>query len=346
MRQIAAFAAGYLCLLFISTGLGAPGGNISIESRVDRSTIFIGDVITYSVVIAHDPEVRLLLPALAANLGMFEIRDYKVYDPENADDQVKEKIEYLISTFDTGEYEIPELMIEYTVADDSTIFTIKSEPITVTVESLNPDEAGDIRDIKPPLLPPPNYGTYITYGSILLILIALAILLLYFLKRRRQGKSLLPRKQKPIRPAHEIAMEELERLVAAGLLNRGEVKEYYIQLSDIIRQYIENRFYIPALEMTTGQLITVMSSEGLDEEYIDMMRIFLDQCDLVKFAKYIPTEQENNETTQIAFDFVDRTKLVIHALQAETETAEASIENEHRLVVDETETGQVGERGV
>ena len=321
-------------------------GNISIESSVDRSTIFIGDVITYSVVIAHDPEVHLRLPALAANLGMFEIRDYKVYDPEKAGSQISEKIEYLISTFDTGEYEIPELAVEYTVADDSTIFTIKSEPIAVTVESLNPDEAGDIRDIKPPLLPRPNYGTYITYGSILLILVALAIVIFYLLKRRREGKSLLPRKQKPMRPAHEIAMEELERLVAADLHNHGQVKEYYIRLSDIIRQYIENRFYIPALEMTTGQLIAVMSSEGLDAEYIDMMRIFLDQCDLVKFAKYIPTEKENSETTQIAFDFVERSKLVIHALQADTEAVEASTDDERQLVEEVTETGQAGEREV
>jgi hypothetical protein len=297
--------------------------------------------------LSHDPEVQLRLPALAVNLGMFEIRDYQVFDPEETENRILEKVEYRISTFDTGEYEIPELAIEYTVGDDSTVYSIKSEPITITVQSLNPDEAGDIRDIKPPLLPPPNYRAYITYGSILLGLVAVVVFAIYYLKRRREGKSLLPQKQKPLRPAHEIAEEALRKLVSAGLLERGEVKEYYIQLSDIVRQYVENRYSIPAPEMTTGQLVALMISEGFDSEYTGMLRFFLEQCDLVKFAKYIPTGGENEKTTRIAFDFVDRTKLVIHEFQEESEEENppaGSLESEQTPVEEAAETGQIGER--
>jgi len=306
-------------------------GRISVESRVDRSKILIGDVIRYSVIITHDEDVKIQSPSLAANLGSFEIRDYKVLEPRQEDNQIIEQTDYMISTFEIGEFEIPPIEIGYTVGSDTTLQTIKSEPITITVESLNPDEAGDIRDIKFPLEPPRDYKKIILSALLALFGILFILGIIYYLKRRREGKSLIPRREKPPRPAHEEALEALEKLVQSDMLEKGQVKQYYSELSEIIRQYIERRFFIIALEMTSSQLIDAMHQEEIDPEYIEMMREFLDVCDLVKFAKYIPTDEENKKTTQIAFDFVDRTKLVIveEAEEAEpAQVADNSVEQE------------------
>ena len=121
---------------------------------VDRSEILIGDVVRYSVIVTRDSNIVVTLPPLAANLGQFEIRDYQVLDPVQTEGRWIEQTDYLVSTFDTGEFQIPSLQIFYRIGSDSTEYRLKTEPLTIQVKSLNPDEAGDIREIKPLLLPP------------------------------------------------------------------------------------------------------------------------------------------------------------------------------------------------
>ncbi|MBN2411981.1 hypothetical protein JXQ31_09845 [candidate division KSB1 bacterium] len=320
-------------------------GSISVESKVDRNTILIGDVFQYSVIVTHDPDVKLIMPELAANLGMFEIRDYKNIEPQKTDGKIVAQTNYFLSTFDTGEFKIPELQIGYSTVTDTTIKFIKTEPLKISVQSLNPEDAGDIRDIKIPLVPPWDYTQYIKLVLIIILIIAVAFLLIYYIKRRKAGKALLPTRQKPPRPAHEVALEALETLVQSDLLVSGEIKEYYIQISDIIREYIENRFFIYAPEMTTTQLLEKMEQEKLEKLYIDMTREFLDSCDLVKFAKYIPEEKETDIITGLAFDFVNQSKLVI-AEPEEPETAASIQDDEPKTLAEEAEQNLVTEEKI
>ncbi|HPG39790.1 MAG TPA: BatD family protein [bacterium] len=301
-------------------------GSITVESQVDRSTILIGDVFQYSVIVTHDTDVAVQMPELAANLGMFEIRDYKVLEPAQKEGKIISQTNYLLSTFDTGEFAIPELQIGYTTTTDSTVRFIKTEPLTITVQSLNPEEKGDIRDIKAPLTPPREYRQYIITGLILLAVVAAVVVLIYYLRRRRQGKALLPTRQKPPRPVHETALEELQELAQSDLLATGQIKEYYIRLSDIIRRYIEGRFFIYAPEMTTSQLLDKMRDERIETQYIDMTGEFLSSCDLVKFAKYVPEPAETNIITQLAFDFVEQTKMIMAQPEVAAPAGEAVAE--------------------
>ena len=299
----------YLIFLILCEFVFAQG-RISVESKVDRTTILIGDVITYSVVVSHDPDVEIKTPTLAVNLGQFEIRDYKVQEPVQKDGQIIDQTDYMISTFDTGEFEIPEFEIGYTVAGDTTLHNIKAEAVKIVINSLNPEEGGDIRDIKPPLEPTKNYKRFIIIGAFILSILMIAALLFYYFKRRKAGQSLLPSREKPARPAHEVALEALESLIQSDLIQSGQVKTYYIELSEIIRTYVEGRFFVMALEMTTTQLLSNMMQENIEERYIEMMRKFLESCDLVKFAKFLPEEKDHDTITQLAFDFVNQTKLL------------------------------------
>ncbi len=318
----AIFSSFALWMVLGSVVVFGQSSGISIESKVDRSSIHIGDVIRYSVIITHNPGVQLQTPSLAANLGMFEIRDYKVQEPRKESGKIIEQTDYLVSTFDTGEFEIPSLQIGYTAGGDTTRKFLKTEPIKIMVQSLNPDQAGDIRDIKMPLVPPREYKNLVLLITGIVFVLAIAFLVFYYLKRRKEGKSFLPKRQKPPRPAHELALEALEKLVAGDLLGTGKVKEYYIELSEIIRQYVEGRYFLDALEMTTTQLLDKMNQEQINADAIQMMREFLDACDLVKFAKYIPTNEETQIVTRLAFDFVQQTKLVISEPVEETVTGE------------------------
>ncbi|MBN1466020.1 hypothetical protein JXA02_09675 [candidate division KSB1 bacterium] len=285
-------------------------GDIVVDSHVDRNKILIGDVIHYSVIVTRDKNLELLMPSTAENLGMFEIRDYAVREPRIVDDQIVEQVDYEISTFDTGDYLIPEVAIQYRAQGDSSWQTLMTEPHDIVVESLNPDEAGDIRDIKPPMTPPRDYARLIKSVISGVLLLAVILFVLYYLKRRREGKSLIPMRGKPPRPAHEIALEALQRLRESDLLSSGKVKEFYTELSDIVRQYVEGRFYMPAMEMTTTQLVNVMREQNLPDKDIEKLNALLARSDLVKFAKLEPPADENTASLQLATDYVNETKLV------------------------------------
>ena len=310
--------------LNILPATGWAQGKITLSSSVDKATITIGDLITYTVTVSRDEDVEVRLPALGENLGGFEIRDYQVYDPQKKAGRILDKVDYIISTFDVGEFEIPPVAIGYFIPPDSTEIVLKTESIKITVESVKPSEEGDIQDIKFPWEIPFNWKPVIIWGMIGFVVILLIVILVIHLRKRKRGESILPRKIEIPRPPHEVAYEELQKLAESDWLEQGQFKIYYSEVSEIIRRYIEGRFDVIALELTSTEVLEQLSSDSLPDEHFSLFEKFLDCCDLVKFAKYIPVEKENEEILQIAFEIVDRTKWV------EPETPEAEMENLER----------------
>ncbi|MDW7679502.1 MAG: BatD family protein [bacterium] len=304
------FVLFFLMVVQLKAIAAQSAGSVLFEAKVDRNKITIGDLIRYSIIVTSDEDVEIQMPTLGANLGAFEIRDYDDPDPVKKDGKIVQRREYTISTYDVGDYQIPPVTVRYTPAGDSVYKELSTESIKITVLSLKPSEEGDIRDIKPPLVMERDWWRTIRFALAGLVAVGIIILTLIYLKRRREGKALIPRREKPKRPPHQVALEALENLVQEKLLEQGEIKQYYIQISDIIRRYIEDRYFINAPEMTTGQLIEALQHAELEEQTINMVERFLMQCDLVKFAKYIPTEPENQQTTTLAFEIVETTKII------------------------------------
>jgi len=299
--------------------------NLSIESRVDKSTITIGELVKYSITVTRDESVQVEMPGLAANLGGFEIRDYQVHEPKKINGQIVEQFDYVISTFDVGEFEIPPLTIRYKTAGDTTTRELKTETIKLIVQSLKPNPEGDIKDIKPPLEIPRDLRRWIILAGIVLLLLTAAAVAAYIIRKKLRGEALIPKKVTPPRPAQEVALEELEALTKSGLLEAGAVKEFYIRLSEIIRRYIEGRWRIIAMEMTTGEVVEDLRQAEVPDEVVGMVEEFLESCDLVKFAKYLPTDEENRKAVEQAYDLVRRTKPVEVVALAEAGTASEAL---------------------
>ena len=201
------------------------GERISVSSSVDKSRITIGDLVRYTVTVTHDENIEVEMPGLGANLGGFEIRDYDVQDPSKKDNMIVTEAEYIISTFLTGEFEIPPLTISYMTAEDSAVQTLTTEKIKIVVESVKPSEAGDILDIKSVVEIPRDWwqtGRWFVLGGSLIILCIFGLILY---RRKKQGKGLLPVKKEPPRPPHEIAYENLDRLRQSNLLEKGLIKQ-------------------------------------------------------------------------------------------------------------------------
>lgn len=312
-RKIALLIWKWVFPLAFVLGIGPlfSQGQVAIESKVDRAKIYIGDVIKYTVIITHDVDVQLQRPAPGKNLGQFEIREYSVLEPKKVDKQIVAQSDYFISTFDVGEFEIPSLQVFYRLGQDTTLHQLKTEVIKITVMSLNPNEKGDIRDIKPPMTPPRDWVRIILMICAAVILFAVFGLGWWYYQRRKQGQPILPMREKPPRPAHEVALAALAELEASEWLAQGEVKSYFVRLSEILRQYVEARYFIDAMEMTTSQLIARMAADRLPQEPVSTLQAILQLSDLVKFAKFIPSEEMQRQAVPQARGFIERTQLVL-----------------------------------
>jgi hypothetical protein len=284
---------------------------LTVTSAVDKSRITIGDLIEYTVTVSSQKGVKVEMPGLGANLGKFEIRDYRVEEPVQEGDRTISKYRYTISTFLTGEFEIPPLTMRYTTPGSAKPVTLATEKIRIEVRSVKPSEAGDIRDVKPPVDIPLNWKRIAGWATLAAGLLALAAGGFVWYRRRRRGRGLLPAQQAPARLAHETALEALARLEASDLLARGEVKTFYIEASEIIRRYVEARYEIAALEMTTDELLGSLREAAVPLEIHDLVRTFLERCDLVKFAKYQPPPEAHPETLALARAIVERTMVVM-----------------------------------
>lgn len=314
-----------LCMLRVAW---AQSGPIAIENRVDRAKVTIGDLITYTLEVTHDEKLEVKLPGRAFVVldtagqilpdDALNISDYQQYPQQQVNGQVVERVEYVFSPFLVGQFTVASLTVTYKAPGDTSYQRIFAEPIQIVVESLKPSATGDIRDLKAQWEIQRNLWLIITPILIGLGVLGLIILLIIFYKRWRAGKALLPRFEKPPRPPHEIALEALDELVHTDLLATGQVKEFYIRISDIIRRYIEGRYFIVAVEMTTSQLLLNLQSANVEPEITTLIRDFLNQCDLVKFAKYLPEAAENDEIIRQAYAVVHQTKLI---LETPAETA-------------------------
>ncbi|MCR4337608.1 MAG: DUF4381 family protein [Candidatus Omnitrophica bacterium] len=162
----------------------------------------------------------------------------------------------------------------------------------------------DIHDIRPPVdLPSIPWLLYLSIFIVLSIIIAGCI---QYIRYRRA----LALKKAEIRlSAWEVAYQELNQLQEGDLMQQTNVKEYYIQLSEVIRRYMENRFGIRASEMTTEEFLDFLkTAQALSETQKESLKRFMNHCDMVKFAKYPATLEEMQESFQLARQLIDETK--------------------------------------
>ena len=165
-----------------------------------------------------------------------------------------------------------------------------------------------IFDIVAPYRAPVTLGEILPWMLLALVVSAVLWLVVRFIRKlKKKGKEVIePVKQEA---AHIIAFRELEKLRKEKLWQTGEVKKYYSRLTEIVRQYLEDRFQVYSLEMTTSETLEALVKTGFkkDDSY-GKLRSVLTGADLVKFAKYKPEPDENELCFASSWDFVTTTK--------------------------------------
>ncbi len=292
-----------LGILFLSRPAFAE--DIRATAKVDSNHILIGDWLRLSLEVEHSAQVRAGIPFFPDTVEGFVVvhRDSPVVKQAGANTLLS--LSLTITAFDSGMHVIPPITVPYMVSGDTARHVTATSPIPIMVRGVQVDTTKDIRDIKPPLSIPLTLADLLPYFLALLLIAGVAWLVLYIIKKRKRGESLLP--DTPSRPAHELALEALRSLESEHLWQRGKVKEYHSQLTDILRIYIERRFGAMAMEMTSDEILATLSIAALPRETVEELREILLRADLVKFAKFLPAPQEHEASYALAVALVEST---------------------------------------
>jgi hypothetical protein len=287
------------------------GQEVTVTSSFDTSRILIGDQINFEITIDQPSDLRLVLPFFKDTICKnIDILSGPVIDSSaNKDGRIRILQRYLITSFDSGFYQVPPVFAE--VKNENGLKRFYSDYARIEVKRIKTaptDTTAKIFDIIEP------YGAPLTFGEIIpwILITALVLFVFWFglkflhkLKKSKKGVEIIINPD----PAHIIAFRELEKLKEEKLWQKGEIKKYYTKLTEILRQYLENRFRVFSLELTTSETLEALVKTGFKKDgSYNHLKTVLTGADLVKFAKYNPEPSENELHFQNSWDFILATK--------------------------------------
>lgn len=285
-------------------------GPVTFILRVSRKEITIADRLRLDFEVRAKEEYEVQLPEFGAKLEQFGIADYSSPPPQLIEDGVMLlKRSYVLEPFLSGEYKIPPMEIVFWGKNEKETekHEIKSEELLIDVKSLLPEKTADLK-IKPiaqPLELPGSKSRWL-FPLIISLFLASGVTAAFVFWRKRKAIN----KTSAGKPAHEIAYEELEALLALKLIENGEIKLFYLKLSNILRYYIENRFGVRAPEMTTEEFLShSRDTDMLIPTHKGLLREFLLHCDMVKFAEHAPTNNEIQKSFDACKQFIIETEI-------------------------------------
>ncbi|MFI5396247.1 MAG: hypothetical protein ACHQ9S_12010 [Candidatus Binatia bacterium] len=277
---------------------------VTVQARVDRNQISIGDPIRYTVEVTAAADTEIIIPVFSGTLGDFTVSDFGELPTRKENGRIITARWYTLTIFSTGDHLVPAPKVHYRLPGED-LREAEGNELLVGVTSLLAQEknAADIRDIKPPEEVPFDWRPYGFGAAVVLAVGLLGAGLFYVLNRPRRQRLLPPQ------PPHEAALAALNRLRARHFIEEGKFEEYYVQLSAIVRRYLEDRFSLRAPEMTTEEFLTTVAGDGrLAPPHRRLLADFLSQADLVKFARHLPTLQDSEGAYTAARRFVEETQ--------------------------------------
>lgn len=305
MRKIVVF-----CLILLSAfSLVSNAQTITVTASVDSTSMWIGSQTRLSFEVSMQSMQQVTMPLFSDTIvdGIEIVESLKVDTTTSPDGLMLLKHTYLITAFEDSLFYIPPYPF---VSNDDTVWS-KSLALQV-IQPFEIDTASNqITDIKKVYTPPIYWkGIFIITLWVLLILLA-ALAVFFVLKRVLKKKPVLQTEViEPDVASYLIAYSKLDKLKQEKPWQHNRSKEYHTELSDIVREYIENSFEIPCLEMTSDEIFTSMNHLRYESKtaYNSLLQL-LKLADLVKFAKWEAQPAEHELSLNNAYAFVNETKI-------------------------------------
>ncbi len=287
-------------------------GPVRVELTLRPAAPEIGDVLELTLSVRAEAGVELLMPEFGEALGRFEIVDFAPSEEVDETGAPIARQKYRLQPARSGLQTIPSLRVEFidrrdgypATPDGEDAFEVLTERITLDVRPILASDAP--LELRPPHsdLGPRNtgWGPWWAWLSGVLIVLALGTPFLWrtWMNLRTQARQ---------QSAYEEARSELDALLAAGLPSAERMDAFYVQLTQIVRSYLEDRFALRSPELTTQEFLTEMGrSPDLARSHQQLLRDFLEQADLVKFAGHRPSEDIVAESVGAAERFLEDTR--------------------------------------
>lgn len=299
------FLIGLILFWGTSIGLWAQG---SVEAELSQRTILIGDQVSYQVRVAYPStaEVDIDIAPLADVEGVEIVREVPVVKQEDASMVYLQK-DIVLTSFDSGTYFLPKLPV-HIVEGNGTVQDLETNSLVLTVASIPVvTDSVQLAPIKDIVYEPFNFWDGLPYLIGLAVLAALiASVWWFFVRKPEPDQELTPT---AYRSLHDISLEKLNKLEGQQLWQQGAVKDYYSRLTYIVREYVEHRFHLPALEYTSNEILSALRQRGsVDQHTLQRLQHILSASDMVKFAKAKPAADFHTEAMETSRAFIGNTK--------------------------------------
>ena len=294
-----------IVLLFALVGLSF-AQEINVKASFEPNEILIGEQAKFKLELIQDEKEKVSWPqfsdTLATNVQIVE--KLSTDTTKLTDGRISIITEYLVTSYDSGFYYIPEQIFETAT---SKAFT---NPLGLGVNTVEVNvDTDDINAEKAVMSAPFSWielakwtGTGL---AIVLVIVIVVLLLMRFVFNKKV--KILPQEPEVIIPAHVVALEKLEQIKTEKIWQQGQIKQFYTQITDVIREYLEGAYSINAMELTTDEIVALVKKNKELDEIRLVLKEMLELSDLVKFAKFVPLQNENERVVLNAFMIVEKT---------------------------------------
>ncbi|MCH4147462.1 MAG: BatD family protein [Prevotella sp.] len=298
-----------ICIACAVFGYSKTAAQVSVEAKIDSIGIMIGQQAHLTVGVTAPKGAAIQWPHYKRSQYItpgVEVLEASDADTSNVDNgQVKVTKTFTLTSFDEKLYAIPGMKVKVN-GKPYTGNQLALKVVTMDVDTLHPNQFFPPKDVQNN---PFQWSEWSPIFWLSILMLLLGVLSYYLFIRLRENKPIITKIRivKKMLP-HQKALSAIDKIKAEHLQRSEDQKTYYTQLTETIRQYINERFGFNAMEMTSSEIIDRLQHNG-DQKMVDELRELFQTADLVKFAKYSTLINENDLNLVNAINFIDQTKL-------------------------------------
>lgn len=295
-----------ICLVFLAFLAKSAAAQVLAKATVDSTRLVIGDQVRLHLDVSH-PAGTVVQPvnpkAMLAD-STVEFLGERPWDTlQVTADRLRLRKDFLFTAWDSGQHQVPQIPVVFLNNGTADTFLTLGIPLTVSL----PAADTTLADIKPILAERANLQDFLPYLIGIGVLLLLAGLLVWLLARKKRPAP-VPQAPAVVLLPHELALQKLAALAQKQLWQSGQVKAYHSELTYILREYLEARFGIQALEQTTDEVLAQLRRSDFDASLSGNLAQLLQTADLVKFAKALPPPEFHTQAMQYVEAFIGNTR--------------------------------------
>jgi hypothetical protein len=308
-RLIFFFLLGFVLAPFLSSAQ-----QVEVKAQTDTDRIRLGEQVHLRLSSSMPPQgMNVVFPQIPDSFGHFEVVRRSVLDTTAQGNTKLLGQTIVLTSFDSGRWDIPALRFDLVSAGNITDSAFTG-PLSIDVNTVEVDTTKAFKPIKAVRTVGWSFWDYWLYFAIGITVALVAIgLIVYF---RSRPKKVVPVPVVAAVPPYEVALQQLQQLKSEKVWQQGDIKQYYTRLTDILRNYFEQQFNIPALEQTSEELLQHIKPVTILNQQRDKLRSLLSLADLAKFAKLMPSPEEHEGAMQHAQEIVEWTKPAVEKAAA------------------------------